>query len=157
MLDRPKPTIAAEQWSDVSKIIAALIEGEDDTISKMATIACELFHHFDHFDWVGFYRVISPELLKIGPYQGGHGCLVIPFSKGVCGAAARTEKTQLVPDVNAIADHIACSSTTQSEVVLPVWQNGNLIAVLDIDSDTLDAFTVEDQKALEEILAKSFG
>jgi L-methionine (R)-S-oxide reductase len=156
MLDRPKPSISAEQWSDVSKIIAALIEGEDDTISKMATIACELFHHFDHFDWVGFYRNVGNDTLKIGPYQGGHGCLVIPFSKGVCGAAARTEKTQLIPNVNAIADHIACSSTTQSEIVLPVWQDGKLIAVLDVDSDTLDAFTVEDQKVLEEILRKSF-
>ena len=68
---------------------------------------------FDHFDWVGFYRNVGNETLKIGPYQGGHGCLVIPFSKGVCGACARTRKTQLVPDVNAIPDHIACSATTQ--------------------------------------------
>lgn len=157
MLDRPAPKISSEQWSDVSKVIAALIEGEDDNISKMATIACELYHAFDHFNWVGFYRVVRPELMKIGPYQGGHGCLVIPFSKGVCGAAARTETTQLVPDVNAITDHIACSSTTQSEIVLPVWHYGKLIAVFDIDSDTLDAFTIDDQKALEGILKASFA
>ncbi|MGB7288118.1 MAG: GAF domain-containing protein [Salaquimonas sp.] len=156
MLDRPISSISTEQWHDVSKVIAALVEGETDAISKMATIACELYQHFDHFDWVGFYRVVEPELLKIGPYQGGHGCLVIPFSKGVCGAAARTETTQLVPDVNAIADHIACSSTTQSEIVLPVWQDGKLIAVLDVDSDTLDAFTDADQKALELILKNAF-
>lgn len=157
MLDRPAPFISAEQWSDVAKIITALIEGEDDAISKMATIACELYQNFDHFNWVGFYRNVGNDTLKIGPYQGGHGCLVIPFSKGVCGAAARTETTQLVPDVNAIADHIACSSTTQSELVLPVLQDGKLIAVLDVDSDTLDAFTKEDQEVLEGILAASFA
>jgi GAF domain-containing protein len=156
MLDRPAPSISAEQWSDVSKIIAALIEGEDDNIAKMATIACELYQHFDHFDWVGFYRNVGNDTLKIGPYQGGHGCLVIPFSKGVCGAAARSGQTQLVPDVNAIADHIACAASTRSEIVLPVWQNGELLAVLDIDSDTPDAFTAQDQKALEAILQNAF-
>lgn len=160
MLDRPDSEIArkitAEQWNEVAKTIAALIEGEDDTIAKMATIACELYQAFDHFDWVGFYRVVEPEVLKIGPYQGGHGCLVIPFSKGVCGACARSQTTQLVPDVNAIVDHIACAASTQSEIVLPVWQDGKLIAVLDIDSDTLDAFTAEDQTALEGMLKASF-
>jgi GAF domain-containing protein len=156
MLDRPAPSISAEQWSDVSKNIAALIEGEDDNISKMATIACELYQHFDHFDWVGFYRNVGNDTLKIGPYQGGHGCLVIPFSKGVCGAAARSGKTQLVPDVNAIPDHIACAASTRSEIVLPVWQNGELLAVLDIDSDSPEAFTAEDQKALEAILQNAF-
>ena len=72
------------------------------------------------FDWTGFYRVVAPELLKIGPYQGGHGCLVIPFSKGVCGAAARENRVQLVDDVHAFPGHIACSSSTLSEIVLPV-------------------------------------
>jgi len=156
MLDTSTPVITAEQWRDVSNRIAALVEGETDAIAKMATIACELFQAFDHFDWVGFYRVTAPQMLKIGPYQGGDGCLVIPFAKGVCGACARTGKTQLVPDVNAIADHIACSATTQSEVVLPVFVNGDLIAVLDIDSDMRDAFTTEDQAALEAIIAASF-
>ena len=156
MADPIKPSISSDRWREVSNIISALIEGEEDTISKMATISCELFNSFDHFDWVGFYRVVEPNLLKVGPYQGGHGCLVIPFSKGVCGAAARLQKTQLVPNVNAITDHIACSSTTQSEIVLPVIQNGNLIAVLDIDSDLPDVFTTEDQQALETILSKAF-
>ena len=72
----------------LTKTIDALIDGETDPIAKMATIACEVHHSDDRFDWTGFYRVVAPELLKIGPYQGGHGCLVIPFSKGVCGAAA---------------------------------------------------------------------
>lgn len=156
MLERTATTISETQWADLSNRIAALIEGEDDVISKMATIACELFNGIEHFDWVGFYRVTGPELLKIGPYQGGHGCLVIPFSRGVCGACARTGQTQLVPDVNAIPDHIACSATTLSEIVLPVMVDGKLIAVLDIDSDTPDAFTPEDQHALEAMLAASF-
>jgi len=148
--------VTSTAWKEVTQRIAAIVEGENDDIAKMATIACELYHAFDHFDWVGFYRVVEPDLLKIGPYQGNHGCLVIPFSKGVCGAAARTQTTQLVPNVNAITDHIACAASTQSEIVLPVWQNGKLIAVLDVDSDTLDAFTIEDQKALEKILIASF-
>lgn len=156
MPDRPARKIGMAEWAEVSKHINALIEDETDTIAKMATITCELFHAFDHFDWVGFYRVVSPELLKVGPYQGRHGCLVIPFSRGVCGAAARTGKTQLVPDVNAVADHIACSSTTLSEIVLPVRSDGKLIAVLDIDSDTADAFTADDQAALEAIIASAF-
>ena len=157
MLERTSTTISEAQWAELSKRIAALIEGEDDVIAKMATIACELFNGVEHFDWVGFYRATEPELLKIGPYQGGHGCLVIPFSRGVCGACARTLETQLVPDVNAIPDHIACSATTRSEIVLPVMFDGNLIAVLDIDSDTPDAFTSADQRALEAMLAASFN
>jgi hypothetical protein len=86
----------------------------------MATVACEVHHSDDRFDWTGFYRVTEPGLLKIGPYQGGHGCLVIPFDRGVCGAAARTGEIQLVPDVDAFPGHIACSSSTRSEIVLPV-------------------------------------
>lgn len=109
-------------YSEVSKTIVALCEGETDTITKMATISCELFHAMEGFDWVGFYRVVEPNLLKVGPYQGGHGCLAIPFGKGVCGACALTHETQIVADVNAVTDHIACSTTTQSEIVLPVFK-----------------------------------
>lgn len=137
--------------------INALCEGETDKIAKMATVSCELFHSDDRFDWVGFYRVTAPEILKIGPYQGGHGCLTIPFSRGVCGAAAATRTTQLVADVNAFEGHIACASSTQSEIVLPVFDlNGELIGVLDIDSDELDAFTDDDAVALGEILSDTF-
>ncbi|NND20576.1 MAG: GAF domain-containing protein, partial [Silicimonas sp.] len=87
-------------YRELSQRIAAICEGETDTVALMATIACEVHHADDRFDWTGFYRVVAPGLLKIGPYQGGHGCLVIPFEKGVCGAAAREGKTQIVPDVN---------------------------------------------------------
>jgi L-methionine (R)-S-oxide reductase len=148
---------AGENWADVARRIAALIEGEDDDIARMATIACELFHGFDRFHWVGFYRVVAPELMKIGPYQGGHGCLVIPFSRGVCGACARARQTVIVPDVEAFPGHIACSSTTRSELVAPVFRNGELIAVLDLDSDHADAFDESDARAIEAILAASFS
>jgi GAF domain-containing protein len=102
--------------------------------------------------------VTAPELLKIGPYQGGHGCLVIPFARGVCGAAARTGEVQLVPDVEAFPGHIACASSTRSELVLPVWNGaGQLIGVFDLDSDQPDAFTQEDADRLAVILKASFA
>lgn len=145
-------------YTSLIKTIASLTEGEDDVIALMATVVCELHHSDDRFDWTGFYRVTSPAILKIGPYQGGHGCLQIPFTRGVCGAAARLGETQLVPDVKAFVDHIACASSTRSELVLPVWDRaGTLLAVLDIDSDQFDAFTVLDADALAEILATVFA
>ncbi|WP_224816335.1 GAF domain-containing protein [Hasllibacter sp. MH4015] len=145
-------------YDALSKTIASLTEGETDTVALMATIACELHHADDRFDWTGFYRVTEPGLLKIGPYQGGHGCLVIPFERGVCGAAARTGEVQLVPDVGAFPGHIACASSTRSEIVLPVRNAaGEVIAVLDIDSDQPDAFTEDDAAALQAILAATFA
>jgi GAF domain-containing protein len=144
-------------YDDLSKSIAALTEGEDDQVALMATIACEVHHSDSRFDWTGFYRVTAPEVLKIGPYQGGHGCLVIPFSRGVCGAAARTRRVQLVRDVNAFPGHIACASSTQSELVLPVFDtSGALIAVFDIDSDQPDIFTADDAANLQAILRIAF-
>ncbi len=145
-------------YSELSKTIAALAEGETDTVALMATVACELHHADDRFDWTGFYRVTEPDVLKIGPYQGGHGCLVIPFSRGVCGAAARTGQVQLVDDVDAFPGHIACASSTRSEIVLPVWNNaGTLLGVLDIDSDQPAAFAQGDADALTDILAATFA
>ncbi len=143
-------------YETVAKTISALTAGETDAIAKMATISCELYHNLEGFDWVGFYRVVEPELLKIGPYQGGHGCLVIPFDKGVCGACARDEEVQIVDDVNAFSGHIACSSSTQSEIVLPVYEDGKLIAVLDVDSDKPADFNEADKEALNAILEASF-
>ena len=136
--------------------LMSLVAGETDVVALMATVACEVHHSDARFDWTGFYRVVAPELLKIGPYQGGHGCLVIPFSRGVCGAAARSGQTQLVADVEAFEGHIACASSTRSEVVLPVWGPDGLIAVFDIDSDQPDAFTQTDADALREILDAVF-
>lgn len=138
--------------------VASLTEGEDDQVALMATLACEVHHADDRFDWTGFYRVVAPGLLKIGPYQGGHGCLVIPFSRGVCGAAARTGEVQLVPDVDAFPGHIACASSTRSELVLPVRNAaGEIIAVFDIDSDRPNAFTETDAAALAAILDATFA
>ncbi|MBF9042753.1 GAF domain-containing protein [Rhodobacterales bacterium HKCCE4037] len=145
-------------YATLKKTIASLTEGETDPVALMATLACELHHADDRFDWTGFYRVTEPGLLKIGPYQGGHGCLQIPFDKGVCGAAARTGEVQLVPDVDAFPGHIACASSTRSEIVLPVRDaSGEIIAVLDIDSDQPDAFTEEDAAQLEAILTATFA
>ena len=146
------------ELSDAAQRVAALVEGETDAVALMATIACELYHADARFDWVGFYRVVAPGLLKIGPYQGGHGCLVIPFERGVCGAAARERRTQIVPDVDAFPGHIACASSTRSEIVVPVLDaSGALIAVLDIDSDRAAAFGDADAAMLEAIVAEVFA
>lgn len=138
--------------------IRALTQGENDTIALMATIACEVHRAHPFADWTGFYRVVAPDLLKIGPYQGGHGCLTIPFSRGVCGACARTGQVQNVPDVEAFDGHIACSSSTKSELVLPVFNaKGQLLGVFDIDSNTPAAFTAEDEAWLVPLLAEVFA
>ena len=144
-------------YTTLAKTLQSLTEGETDTIALMATVACEVHHSDDRFDWTGFYRVTGPEMLKIGPYQGGHGCLQIPFSRGVCGAAARTGKVQLVADVDSFPGHIACASSTQSELVIPVYdRTGALIGVFDIDSDQPDAFTDNDANQLSLILKNIF-
>ena len=145
-------------YGDLRQRVAALTEGETDAVALMATVACEVHHSDARFDWTGFYRVVAPDLLKIGPYQGGHGCLVIPFDRGVCGACARTGMVQLVPDVDAFPGHIACASSTRSEIVLPVRDAaGALIAVFDIDSDLPDAFTEADSAGLAAVLEVAFG
>jgi GAF domain-containing protein len=149
--------IMTVDYPTLAKTIASLTEGEDDPVALMATVACEVHHSDERFDWTGFYRVTAPEILKIGPYQGGHGCLVIPFSRGVCGAAARTGTVQLVADVDAFPGHIACASSTRSELVLPVFGGqGQLLGVFDLDSDQPDAFTQSDADALSKILAETF-
>lgn len=145
-------------YAALSKTIQSLTEGETDQVALMATVTCEVHHSDDRFDWTGFYRVTEPDLLKIGPYQGGHGCLQIPFSRGVCGAAARTGAPQLVADVDSFPGHIACAASTRSELVLPVFDaDDTLIAVFDIDSDQPNAFTQHDVEALMSILAAVFG
>ncbi|MBP9183754.1 MAG: GAF domain-containing protein [Fuscovulum sp.] len=144
-------------YDSATRDILALTEGETDTVALMATMVCEVHHRHPLSDWTGFYRVVGPELLKIGPYQGGHGCLVIPFSRGVCGASARSGQVLNVPDVDAFPDHIACSSTTRSELVLPVRNGkGALLGVLDLDSNTPAAFTAADEAWLVPLLAQVF-
>jgi GAF domain-containing protein len=141
----------ATRYEEAISKIALLLEDEDDWIAAMATVVCELHHAFDYFDWTGFYRVVGEQELVIGPYQGGHGCLRISFDRGVCGAAATSARTQLVPDVNLFPGHIACSGSTRSEIVIPVLSEGRVIGVLDVDSDREDAFSSIDQEYLEEL------
>jgi L-methionine (R)-S-oxide reductase len=132
--------------------ITDLIEAETDLIAVMATVVCELHHNFDYFLWTGFYRVVRPGLLKIGPYQGTHGCLQITFDRGVCGAAASSRQTQIVSDVREFADYIACSASTRSEIVVPVTDSaGKVIAVLDVDSDQINSFDRVDKVNLEKL------
>ena len=141
-----------EQYEHVLSSIRGLINGESDTVAIMATVACELHHQFDYFHWTGFYRVTEPRLLTIGPYQGSHGCLHITFDRGVCGKAAREELTQVVEDVHALPYHIACSSTTKSEIVVPLFDaGGKLVGVLDVDSNDNAAFDEVDKRYLESI------
>lgn len=143
-----------EHYRDVLATIDALLEGEDDWVAAMATVASELHHAFEYYDWTGFYRLVRPGLLVIGPYQGGHGCLRIELPRGVCGTAASTRATQLVPDVDAFPGHIACSSSTRSEIVVPVLTPaGDLLAVLDVDSNEPAAFVAADREALETLCA----
>lgn len=154
-----KPTARrTQEYKELAQRLAAVADGETDQIALMATFVCEVHHSDDRFDWTGFYRVVGPELLKIGPYQGGHGCLVIPFSRGVCGAAARTGKPQIIEDVDAFEGHIACASSTRSELVLPVRnRDGELIAVFDIDSDLPAAFDAHDAEAIQAMLDETFA
>ena len=148
----------SHSYAELGLRLRALCAGQHDPIALMATVACEVHHHLPQADWTGFYRVVAPNLLRIGPYQGGHGCLTIPFDRGVCGAAARTGQAQRVDDVHAFPGHIACASSTQSELVLPVWnRRGRLLGVFDIDSDTPAAFSEEDEQALAALLAELFA
>ena len=132
--------------------IEAVMSGVDDVIANMANVAAILKQAFG-FHWVGFYRTTKPATLVLGPFQGPLACVVIPFAKGVCGAAATQQKTQLVPDVEKFPGHIACSSLSKSEIVVPLVHKGATQFVLDIDSDRLNDFDAVDQKYLEQIVA----
>ncbi len=150
-----------QAYERVYQSVATILEGEADWVAAMATTVCELHTAFAYFDWTGFYRHMEPELLVIGPYQGGHGCLRIPFARGVCGASAREQRTVLVPNVHEFPGHIACASSTESEIVVPVIApTGKLLAVLDVDSDDPAAFSAIDQQGLERIcglLGRQYG
>lgn len=134
------------------KDLRAMLENEEDWIAAMATVACEIFNRDPLLNWAGFYRVVAPGLLKVGPYQGSHGCLSIPFDRGVCGRAARERRTQRVDDVREVADHIACSSTTLSELVVPILdRDGSVHGVLDLDAETIAYFSKADSQAMEQL------
>jgi GAF domain-containing protein len=130
----------------------SVLEGVDGPITAMATCAAVLHASLPLASWTGFYRVVAPELLRIGPYQGALGCLEIPFDRGVCGAAARERRAQVVPDVDAFPGHIACDSASRSEIVIPIENaQGRLVAVLDIDSHQPAAFDEIDRAGLEKV------
>ncbi len=132
--------------------LAALVEGLDDPIAAMASCAWALKERLPYASFVGFYRVVAPELLRVGPYQGPQACIEIPFDRGVCGAAARHGRTQLVPDVHEFPGHIACDPTARSEIVVPLRDpEGELCAVLDLDSRAPAAFDEVDQRHLERL------
>lgn len=147
----PETSDKTEIYAALMPQVAAVIEGCDDIIANMANVAAILKTAFD-FHWVGFYRTTSPDMLMLGPFQGPLACTAISFSRGVCGAAARTQKTIIVADVDAFPGHIACSSLSKSEIVVPLVTASGTQLVLDVDSDRPGDFDAADQKYLEEIV-----
>ena len=140
-----------ERYEALLPQIKAVIEGESDLIANMANVAAMLHETFG-FWWTGFYRVVGEELV-LGPFQGPMACTRIKKGRGVCGTAWQQEETQVVPDVDKFPGHIACSSLSRSEIVVPVRQGEDIIAVLDIDSAELNTFDQTDRHYLEEIVA----
>ncbi|HCK19980.1 MAG TPA: diguanylate phosphodiesterase, partial [Thalassospira sp.] len=144
-------------YEEAEKELISITEGETDVTALMATVCCILSQKFDYYFWTGFYNVDphKENELVVGPYQGTLGCLRIPFGRGVCGAAASTLETQVVADVHAFPGHIACDSRTNSEIVVPVTNaDGQLIAVLDVDSVEANSFDETDRIALETLMQR---
>lgn len=139
-----------QKYELLYKQIEALVQGESDPIANMANMAA-MIHHTFGFWWTGFYRVAGYELV-LGPFQGPLACSRISYGRGVCGTAWKEQRTQVVPDVEQFPGHIACSSLSRSEIVVPVWKEDKIIAVLDIDSEHLATFDTTDQKWLEKIV-----
>jgi len=151
----------SEIYNEVTGQILAVLDGEENITARMATVACLLSQAFpDTYYWTGFY-VVDPQNrqeLVVGPYQGTLGCLRIAFGRGVCGAAALSGETQVVEDVHALKNHIACDSRSNSEIVVPVHDPaGTLVAVFDVDSTQFSAFDETDKSYLENIISKVFG
>lgn len=141
-----------EAYRQLAAHVDAVLAGIDDPVAAMATISSLVHHAFGHL-WTGFYRMVSPALLRVGPYQGTLGCLEITVGKGVCGTAAAQRRTVVVSDVSAFPGHITCDARSRSEIVVPVFDRaGALIAVLDLDSEQLAAFDEDDRAGLERIV-----
>ena len=144
-------------YRDLASALESLVTGEPDGVANMANAAALIWESLPDINWVGFYRNIGGELV-VGPFQGRPACIRIKFGEGVCGAAAATRQVQLVDDVHAFPGHIACDAASASEIVVPIIRDGELIAVLDIDSPKKGRFTQEDEAGcvrLAEILAKA--
>lgn len=139
-----------EKYEVLYRQIEALMEGESDMIANMANVAA-MIHSTFHFWWTGFYRVVGEELV-LSPFQGDLACSRIKYRRGVCGTAWKNQTTQVVPDVEQFPGHIACSSLSRSEIVVPVWRGDEIVAVLDIDSEHLATFDEVDKLWLEKIV-----
>ena len=139
-----------EKYALLYKQVASLVESESDPIANMANVAA-MIHYTFGFWWTGFYRVIGEELV-LGPFQGPLACSRIAYGRGVCGTAWKEACTQVVPDVEQFPGHIACSSASKSEIVVPLFKDGEVVAVLDIDSEQLATFDETDRQWLERVV-----
>ena len=141
----------AEHYRSMQQQLTALVSGEPDLIANLANISAFLYDQLDDLNWLGFYIAHDNELV-LGPFQGKVACVRIPFTKGVCGAAASSQQVQRIADVHAFAGHIACDSASNSEIVLPIVVDGKTVAVLDIDSPIIGRFSATDEQGLAELL-----
>lgn len=157
-----KPDTAADPAELYRELLAAadaLTDGEPDAVANMANVAALLWEFLPGLNWAGFYRVgpaktgAGPDELVLGPFVGRPACIRIPFGRGVCGAAAESGATQLVADVHAFPGHIACDAASASELVVPVLRDGNVIAVIDLDSPTPARFNEADARGIEALAA----
>lgn len=145
-------------YRDLGRQVDGLLEGEPlepsvDSVALMANLASAVHHALPYASWTGFYRVVAPGLLRVGPFQGPVACVDIPFERGICGAAASTGETQLVADVHAFPGHIACDTAARSELVVPLFEpSGRVFAVLDIDSHQEAAFDEVDREEVEQLV-----
>lgn len=141
----------AEFYQELVSQARSLLEGESNQIANAANLSALIFHSLPELNWAGFYFALDGELV-VGPFQGKPACVRIPMGRGVCGRAAETRETQVVPDVDAFPGHIACDSASRSEIVIPLQKaNGELVGVLDIDSPVLARFDDEDRRGLQEV------
>ena len=142
----------SDMYRELVKSADALTSGESDGVANMSNIAALLWEFLPDVNWTGFYRVVDGELV-LGPFQGKAACIRIPFGRGVCGAAAQTGETQLVEDVHAFPGHIACDANSASELVVPVMRDGQVIAVVDLDSPSRGRFDQDDALGIESLVA----
>lgn len=150
--DQPK----TELYADLAAAAKALVDGEPDGVANMANIAALIWQFLPNLNWAGFYRNVEDELV-LGPFVGKPACIRIPLGRGVCGTAAASGETQVVPDVHAFPGHIACDADSRSELVVPVMCEGKVVAVIDLDSPIADRFDAQDAAGIEAIAALVAG
>jgi len=144
----PKP----ELYRELVGAARAIVDGEPDAVANMANLSALIWQFLPQLNWAGFYRMVDGELV-LGPFQGKAACIRIPLGQGVCGTAAANGETQLVPDVHAFPGHIACDAASASELVVPVMRDGQVIAVIDLDSPVLNRFDADDAAGIEDLAA----